>query len=331
MLPSITLPNGRNTTALGFGCASLLRLPDAVQRQRLLDLTADLGVRHFDVARLYGLGQAEAELGRLLRRHPDQLTVATKCGLGEAQPPSAASKRQGGFRRLLQLAPGLRPLARRFYGSRLVSRDFSAVHCQRSLKTSLEQLGVEAVDLLLLHEPGPADGVDPTMEACLQDLQRQGQIGGYGISGLPDPTLSLWQKRPALAPHILQWEDDLMEQQPLFESSTDHAPQLRSRFGRIRRSLLPIQRAFASVPQLQSHWSERLNLDLAESNALVAALLGSALAAHPADLQLFATTSPERLRRIVSLLHAPPWEAPAACAFERFWRTSSDPAPSACP
>ena len=69
MLPDITLSTGRNTTALGFGCASLMRLPEARDRQRLLDLAVDLGIRHFDGARLYGLGQVEGELGALLRRH----------------------------------------------------------------------------------------------------------------------------------------------------------------------------------------------------------------------------------------------------------------------
>jgi diketogulonate reductase-like aldo/keto reductase len=331
MLSAITLPNGRNTTALGFGCASLMRMPEAGVRQRLLDLAVDLGIRHFDAARLYGLGQVEVELGSLLCRHPGQLTVATKCGLGEAQPPSAAAQRQGGLRRLLQMAPGLRPLARRFHGSRMVRRDFSAVHCRRSLETSLGQLGLEAVDLLLLHDPGPTDAVDPSMEACLQDWQRQGLIGSYGISGLPDPTFSILRQRPGLAPHILQWEDDLLEPQPLAQHPAMQAPQLSGRFGRIRRSLQPIREAFAAVPQLQRHWSERLNLDLAESNALVAALLGAALAAYPADLLLFASTDPDRLRRIVYLLHSPPWDAAEAIAFERFWRPPVDPASSPCP
>lgn len=330
MLPAITLPSGRSTTALGFGCASLMRLPEATDRQRLMDLAADQGIRHFDVARLYGFGQVEAELGGLLRRHPGQLTVATKCGLGDAQPPSPSAQRQGGLRRMLQLAPRLRPLARRFYGSRLVRRDFSVAHCQLSLQTSLVQLGLEAVDLLLLHEPGPADAVDPALEACLQDWQRQGLIGGFGISGLPDPTLSLWRKRPGLAPHLLQWEDDLLEPESIAPFPAMDGPQLRGRFGRIRRSLRPIQQAFTAVPQLQRYWSDRLNLSLAEPNALVAALLGAALAASPGDLLLFATTDLDRLRRILSLLHSPPWEASEAIAFDAFWRPKVDPGLAPC-
>jgi diketogulonate reductase-like aldo/keto reductase len=328
MLRAITFPNGRRTTSLGFGCASLMRLPTARDRQQLLDLAVDLGIRHFDVARLYGLGQVEAELAGLLHRHPGQLTLATKCGLGSALPPAAAAQSQGGLRRILQLAPGLRPLARRFYGSRMMPRDFSVGHCKLSLQTSLAQLGLESVDLLLLHEPGPADALDPALEACMLDWQRQGLIGGYGLSGLPSPTFSLWRQRPGLAPNMLQWEDNLLEPQPLAQLSAMEEPVLRSRFGRIRRSLQPIQKAFAAVPQLQRHWSERLNFDLAESDALVAALLGAALAAHPNDLLLFATTNPDRLRRLLSLLQTPPWDAAEAIAVERFWRPPADRIPS---
>jgi aryl-alcohol dehydrogenase-like predicted oxidoreductase len=82
MLPVLTLPNGRSTSALGFGCASLLRLPDPADRQRLLATAVEYGIRHFDVARFYGLGLAEAELAPLLRHHRGQLTLATKFGLG---------------------------------------------------------------------------------------------------------------------------------------------------------------------------------------------------------------------------------------------------------
>ena len=330
MLQTLSLPNGRSTTALGFGCASLLRLPEASDRQHLLDLVVDLDICHFDVARLYGLGQAEAELGGLLRRHPGQLTVATKFGLGEARPPSAAAQRQGGLRRLLQLAPGLRPLARRVYGSRMVARDFSAAHCRLSLQTSLGQLGLEAVDLLLLHEPSPSDLIDLGLEDCLQQLHTEGLIGGYGISGLSDNSMSLWRQRLQLTPHLIQWEDDLLEPEPTGSLNVG-APMLRGRFGRIRRSLKPIQQAFAAVPQLQRHWSDRLSLDLAEPEALVAALLGAALAVHPGDLLLFASTNPHRLRRILGLLHAPPWDSSEVIAFEQFWRPAAEAVPSPCP
>jgi len=321
-MPSpLTLPNGRITTALGFGCASLLRLPDAADRQRLLDCAIDHGIRHLDVARLYGLGLAEAELAPLLRRHRGQLTLATKFGLGDACPPSAVAQRQGSLRQLLRLLPGLRPMARRLYGRRMVARNFSVAHCRQSLHTSLSQLGLEAVDLFLLHEPTPADGIDPELESTLQDLQRKGLIGNYGLSGSLADCQSLIQTRPGLAGGWLQWDDDLLQPAPELDSPNSGFPAGRGRFGRIRLSLRPIQQALAAVPQLQAHWSERLNICLADGVALGAALLGAAQAAYPQDLLLYSSTGPDRLARTLTLLNDPPWQPAEAIAFETFWRT----------
>jgi D-threo-aldose 1-dehydrogenase len=50
-------------------------------REKVFDAAYEAGVRHFDVAPLYGLGVAEKELGRLLLRVPADVTVATKFGL----------------------------------------------------------------------------------------------------------------------------------------------------------------------------------------------------------------------------------------------------------
>jgi D-threo-aldose 1-dehydrogenase len=318
MLTSLTLPNGRATSSLGFGCASLLRIPEAEQRQRLLDLAVDHGILHFDVARMYGLGFAEAELAGVIRRHPGQLTIATKFGLGKSGPPSSAVQRQGGMRRILQAVPVLRPLARRLVAGR-IRRDFSADHCRLSLATSLKQLGIDALDLLLLHEPLTHDWVDPSLEDTLNDLLHEAQIGGYGISGHPSPTFSLWRQRQGLAPHLLQWEDNAFEFSPLEVSSPRSGLPLRSRYGLIRNSLPRIQQAFAFDPQLQRHWSERLSVDLIDSDVLVAALLSSSLASFPNDLLVFSTTSPARLLRLLSFLHAPPWDPEDVTAFRQFW------------
>lgn len=320
MLPALILPNGRSTSALGFGCASLLRLPDSADRQRLLAIAVEYGIRHFDVARLYGLGLSEAELAPMLRHHRGQLTLATKFGLGEATPPSPATRRQGGFRRLLRILPALRPLARRVYGTRMVPRDFSAEHARRSLHTSLSQLGVESVDLLLLHEPAPADVIDPELEATLQEFQQEGLIGGFGLSGLWPDCRDLVQARPGLAGRWLQWEDDLLKVAPALSSLPFGSTGGHGRFGRIRRTLQPIRQAFEAVPQLQRHWSDRLNCSLADGTVLAAALLGAALASDPGGLLLYATTDAERLARTLTLLHDPPWPAAEAIAFEAFWR-----------
>src|ERR1044071_4193761 len=67
--PAMTDSVSQPRAALGFGCAAL---PIAHRRARsLLACAFEHGVRHFDVARKYGNGEAEKILGDFLRDKRD--------------------------------------------------------------------------------------------------------------------------------------------------------------------------------------------------------------------------------------------------------------------
>src|SRR3954449_5791318 len=75
----------RNTSVevsvLGFGCAGLTARNDRPDALRLLESAFDEGITHFDIARLYGLGHAEAILGEFIQNKRDRVTVTTKLGI----------------------------------------------------------------------------------------------------------------------------------------------------------------------------------------------------------------------------------------------------------
>ncbi len=96
---------------LGFGCAQLLRLPRRRDRRRLLDAAFDAGLRHFDVARMYGLGMAEGEVGRFARDRRAEISIATKFGI---DPPRRTMARlQAPARAALARMPALRSAVKR--------------------------------------------------------------------------------------------------------------------------------------------------------------------------------------------------------------------------
>ena len=122
---------------LGLGTAPLGGLFAEVSPQTASD-TVDaawgLGVRFFDTAPLYGSGLAEERLGQALAGRPrEEYIVSTK--VGRVLQPGAASPE---FR-------GAPPLEAVF--------DFSAEGVRRSLAGSLRRLRLDAVDVLLLHDP----------------------------------------------------------------------------------------------------------------------------------------------------------------------------------
>jgi hypothetical protein len=82
--PSLqTRPFGRTGASLpllGLGCQRLVDTTNcrASDAQRILETAYELGIRYFDTAWVYGLGQAEERLGRLARTQRGSIWLATK-------------------------------------------------------------------------------------------------------------------------------------------------------------------------------------------------------------------------------------------------------------
>jgi len=77
---------------LGFGCVRLTHEQSEASAIRTLECALDFGMTHFDVARLYGMGNAERILGTFAASRRSRLTIATKVGL---LPPASLAKRPG--------------------------------------------------------------------------------------------------------------------------------------------------------------------------------------------------------------------------------------------
>ena len=128
-------------TALGFGTAPLGNLYRAIgddDARAILDRAWAGGVRYYDTAPLYGLGHSERRLGALLRGKPrDDYVLSTKAGrLLEACDPAERT----GHGKWFEV-----PSRREVY-------DYSYDGIMRSLEFSLERLGVDRVDILLVHD-----------------------------------------------------------------------------------------------------------------------------------------------------------------------------------
>jgi D-threo-aldose 1-dehydrogenase len=148
---------GLDVTRLGFGGASIGGLFTAVRDE---DATAtverawDLGVRTFDVAPLYGLGAAERRMGRALAGKPrDDFVLSTKVGRlvvpRDSIPPGADVDEQDAN------YPHRDPVGLVF--------DYSGDGVRRSIEASLERLGLDRIDIALIHDP------DDHWEAAIDD------------------------------------------------------------------------------------------------------------------------------------------------------------------
>jgi hypothetical protein len=271
----ITLPGSNSrTTQLGFGCAYLLGPGlDAAKSRRLLDAAWDAGIRHFDAARLYGMGQTEALLGKFLREHPEA-TVTTKFGV---VPPTALEKTVMRAQRFI-------PALGRVLPKRNDKAIFRAAEAQAALETSLRALGRERVELFLLHEATAAELTHPDLLDWLLRKREQGVIGNFGFGGEYANIPALLRKRPEYVP-VLQFERSLL--QPAIDTGNAWCAYYRT-FAPTARRFTAI---FDSNPTLLRSWSDIVGLDLSEPEIVSRLVLKATLESWPAALQLFSTGS----------------------------------------
>ncbi|KAI0189091.1 Aldo/keto reductase-like protein [Xylaria flabelliformis] len=153
---------------LGFGLMELsisyegITLSDA-ERFRVLDGTWETGATFWDTAAAYG--DSEALIRKWLKLHPERrqdVFIATKFGFGAKVGAD---------------------------GKVSFTIDSSPANCRRSCEKSLQNLGVECIDLFYVHRFDRATPVEKTMEA-LVELKREGKIKHIGLSEPSSDTVS---------------------------------------------------------------------------------------------------------------------------------------------
>ena len=137
---------GRRTgvmiSELGLGTAPLGETFDVIEEDEARALLAaawDGGVRYLDTSPWYGKGQAEHRLGRALYRRPrDEYVISSKIGRVLRRP-----SKPGPFQRDSDWIGGLEFAH---------DMDYSYDGVMRSFEDSLQRLGVNRIDVLLIHD-----------------------------------------------------------------------------------------------------------------------------------------------------------------------------------
>jgi aryl-alcohol dehydrogenase-like predicted oxidoreductase len=293
--------SGVVTTALGFGCGQLLRVSSARERERLLGAAFDAGVRHFDVARSYGLGGAEAELGRFARGRRDQLVVATKFGIAVDARAGRLRAVQGIARRVLAAVPALRSAVRARGGALLAPRCYDAATARASLETSLRELGTDYVDLFLLHEPTLEAVENADVLEFLEAARREGKIRAFGIAGLASDALRIDHALPAFT-RVLQIPSNAIERNA--ERIEARRDQGVVTFSVLSGALDAITRHAGRDEATRRRWRDAVGVDCASRDALAPLLLQCGLTANPAGVVLFSTTRPARVPALATAADA---------------------------
>jgi predicted oxidoreductase len=274
------------SSRLAYGCWRVAGSWDAAEvtdstraAGRLAVRTAyEAGYTLFDTADIYGGGESERVLGAALKDIPgmrDRILVVTKCGV---RPPGTP-----------------RPDSPQRY-------DFSAEHIIASCEQSLQRLGLDTIDLYLLHRPDYLADPEEIAEAFAQ-LKSAGKVRYFGISNFRPMLVTALQVACPMPLVVHQVEISLARldaftdgtlDQCLIEKITPMAwsPLAGGLIGDGAQRLLPAQTVYRPdrfLPALDS---------LAKARGLSRTVVALAwLLKHPAKIQpIVGSTNPDRIR-----------------------------------
>jgi predicted oxidoreductase len=135
------------TGEIALGCMRMSRL-SLNEAEAVVKNALELGINLFDHADIYGKGRSEEVFGKAVNLRSsirDKIIIQSKCGIREG-----------------------------FY-------DFSEQHIIQSAESSLQRLGTDYLDVLLLHRPDVLMEPEETAEA-FRKLKASGKVKYFGIS-----------------------------------------------------------------------------------------------------------------------------------------------------
>ncbi len=150
---------GWQVSAMGYGMWGMggWTGSDDAQSMESLHLAVELGCNFFDTAYAYGAGHSERLLGDLVRQHPEKkLYTASKIPPKSRKWPS-----------------------RRGY---LLADNYPADYIREMTYTTLDNLTVDAVDLMQFHTWEDDWAEDESWQRAVSDLKAEGVIRAMGIS-----------------------------------------------------------------------------------------------------------------------------------------------------
>ncbi|SRR5579883_761788 len=176
--------NGVRVSVLGIGCSRVGSISNPVPMREIeetLESAVAAGINLFDTADIYGQGDSERTLARLLRRHRERMFVVTKVGGHHGRYVGVVRLVKPLVRVLARSQPYLRSAV---VGARTaaVAHDFSPSDLLRAVEASRRRLGLDQLDGLLLHSPSAETLQKPEIHDFLGELLHSSKVMRVGAS-----------------------------------------------------------------------------------------------------------------------------------------------------
>jgi len=155
-IPKVTLgKTGQKVSHIGLGCMGMSEFygkTDEEENLKTLNFALDHGVNFLDTADIYGIGDNEELLAKVLKTRRKDIFLCTKFGIVRSKTDPTVQGVCG-----------------------------KADYVKKACEASLKRLGVDYIDLYYLHRQDPQTPIEETVKA-MGELVKEGKVKYIGLS-----------------------------------------------------------------------------------------------------------------------------------------------------
>ena len=164
---------------------------------------------------------------------------------------------------------------------------------QKSLETSLREIGTDYIDFFLLHDYKVSEDSPDALLEFLSGAVKAGKIRYFGLGTEFKNVLQAMECQPGLC-SILQFENSVLDR------NVERLPRagflrLVITFGSLSASYQSLSAFLRSHPETAKSWSAKLSLDCSVDEIISALMLEFAVRMNPNGLILFSSRSASRV------------------------------------
>jgi len=191
-----------NSSRLIYGCMRIVgdnSAHDRAKGRQAVRAAIDAGYTHFDHADIYGSGECESLFGELLTETPslrEQIIITSKAGIRPKQGENYAPTQY----------------------------DFSERYILDSVDGSLQRLGIECLDLFLLHRPDFLMNAHEVAETFAL-LKASGKVKHFGVSNFAPSQVELLRSVMSMPLVANQVEINIHNVNSLLDGTLDQCQQ----------------------------------------------------------------------------------------------------------
>jgi len=264
------------SSPLIYGCMRIAGDNDLTDRnkgKRAIHAAVDAGYNHFDHADIYGSGECESLFGELLKESPslrEDMIITSKAGIRPRKETNT-------------YAP--------------TRYDFSQKYILESVEGSLQRLGIEQLDMFLLHRPDFL--MDPFEVAeTFALLKASGKVKHFGVSNFKPSQVELLRSVMSMPLVVNQIEMNIHNIDALIDGTLDQC----QRYGMTPIAWCPLggvaYSAWGNTFAIEDE--QRIEIELAlqanKYNCQPWQLVLAWILLHPANVMpIIGSTTPERI------------------------------------